>query len=94
MTLSQRQLELWADYELDFDDQLNQFESAPEELRVILQTVWDKLESTVELEDNSEANLAIVSALVQLRELSNEFQPEDISTLLDLFIGLVLAKHN
>ena len=41
--------------------------------------------------DLAAAKLAAVSALIHLRGLANDFQPEDIQTLVDLLIGQALT---
>lgn len=92
MSLTPQQLELTDEYQQSYAEQIENFKSTPQELQDILRNVWTELESTVAIENDPTAKLAAVSALVHLRELSNEFQPEDVQTLVDLLIGLALSK--
>lgn len=91
MPLKLEQLELTEEYQQTFAEQIQSFEAAPEELQNILKRVWTRLEDVTMIQDDPTAKLAAVSALIHLRELGNDFQPEDIQTLIDLLIGQALA---
>ena len=92
MSLTPRQTVLTNEYQQSYAEQIENFKATPEELQGILRNVWAKLESSSAIENDPAAKLAAVSALIHLRELSNEFQPEDVQTLVDLLIGLALSK--
>lgn len=92
MALTNQQLELRKKYSEAFTNEIERFRDAPEELQAILDTVWTHLEASGAIQDEASAQLAAVNTLVHLRDLSHEFQPEDLQTLIDLLIGSGLAK--
>lgn len=91
MPLKLEQLELTKEYQQVFADQIQAFKDTPVELKSIIQAVWENLETVTMINDDPAAKLAAVSALIHLRGLANDFQPEDIQTLVDLLIGQALT---
>jgi len=92
MALTTKQIEITQEFRARLRDELKEYESAPEEVKAPLDTLWTVFKETAEFDDDNQADLAAFGALAQFALIAETMDEKSLKSLLTLFSVSILTK--